>query len=92
MFLPILFTDIKVRKLQYGGELLKKSNKNISQEKDGQLFDGSGISYENSRYGVEDYTAFISNGMTNNEHIDAVDYYDEFLDEGNVHDDKKSCT
>ena len=67
---------------------MKNKKKKISREINDQLFDGSGISYENSRYGVGDYSAFISNGMTDNEHIDAVDYYDEFLDEGNIKDDK----
>ena len=64
---------------------MKNKRKKISREINDQLFDGSGISYENSRYGVGDYSAFISNGMTDNEHID---YYDEFLDEGNIKDDK----
>lgn len=41
---------------------------------DGSLnFDGE--------YGTGDYLNFVSNGMTNNERIDAVDYFDEFLKE-----------
>ncbi len=52
------------------------------------IFDGSGISLDNEEYGVDNYMSFVSNGMTNNERIDAVDYYDEFLDENNIFDDE----
>ncbi|MBQ9461359.1 MAG: hypothetical protein IJU51_05500 [Clostridia bacterium] len=40
------------------------------------LSDGS---MEHGDYNAEDYADFISNGMTNNEKIDALEYYETFL-------------
>ena len=54
----------------------KKSVKN--PEKDFVVSDGSRTHGE---YGVDAYGDFISNGMTNNEKIDAVEYFEQFLDE-----------
>ena len=34
---------------------------------------------EHGDYDTEDYADFISNGMTNNEKIDALEYYETFL-------------
>ena len=35
---------------------------------------------QNRSYGSEDYREFLSNGHTNNEHIEAREYYETFLD------------
>ena len=42
---------------------------------------------EKSDYDAEDYVNFISNGMADNEKIDAVDYFENFLTE--ITDDRK---
>lgn len=43
--------------------------------------DGSQISFEEENYTSDDYVNFLSNGMADNEKIDAVDYFEEFLTE-----------
>lgn len=48
---------------------------------DFEIYDGSGISSDREDYSAESYLNFVSNGMTNNEKIDACDYYEEFLNE-----------
>lgn len=50
--------------------------------------DGSQISFEEESYGTDDYLNFLSNGMADNEKVEAVDYFEEFLSE-NTEDDKK---
>jgi len=42
---------------------------------------------EKINYNAEDYVNFISNGMADNEKIDAVDYFENFLTE-NTDDDE----
>ncbi|MBQ3886656.1 MAG: hypothetical protein VZR73_01230 [Acutalibacteraceae bacterium] len=32
-------------------------------------------------YGTQDYTDFLSNGHTNNEKVEAIEYFESFLDE-----------
>ena len=54
----------------------KKSVK--KHENDFVVSDGS---RSHGEYGTDEYGNFISNGMTNNEKIDAVEYFEEFLDE-----------
>lgn len=42
---------------------------------------------EKSRYDTDDYIHFISNGMADNEKIEAADYFENFLTEST--DDRK---
>ncbi len=55
---------------------------------DFRITDGSGISEFDGYYAAENYLRFLSNGMADNEKIDAVDYYDAFLDENILTDDQ----
>ncbi len=64
----------------------KKTKRNHPQNFD--VCDGSGISMEEEVYGTDDYLNFLSNGTADNEKIDAVDYFEEFLSE-NTQDDKQ---
>ena len=41
---------------------------------------------EKIRYDTDDYVNFISNGMSDNEKIDAVDYFENFLTESTEND------
>ena len=41
---------------------------------------------EKIRYNADDYVNFISNGMSDNEKIDAVDYFENFLTESTEND------
>lgn len=43
--------------------------------------DNSGSIGEDDLYGVDDYVYFLSNGMSDNEKIDAYNYFQEYLDE-----------
>ena len=42
---------------------------------------------EKSDYDAEDYVNFISNGMADNEKINAVDYFENFLTENTADDE-----
>lgn len=50
------------------------------------IYDGSGIAQDEDDFGTDSYLDFVSNGGTNNERIDAYDYYDAFLDENGPRD------
>ena len=43
--------------------------------------DNSDLSEDDDLYGVDDYMYFLSNGMSDNEKIDAYNYFGEYLDE-----------
>ena len=43
---------------------------------------------EKSRYDTDDYINFVSNGMADNEKIEAADYFENFLTES-TDDDRK---
>lgn len=57
---------------------MKKKKKQHVRSEEFQVYDGS---HSREDYDAGDYADFISNGMTNNEKIDAVEYFEEFLDE-----------
>ncbi len=55
--------------------------KKSSVKKHGHDFVVSDGSRSHGEYNSDDYREFISNGMTNNEKIDAHEYFEQFLDE-----------
>lgn len=57
---------------------MKKKRSAGKHDNDFVVSDGS---KSHGDYGTDDYSEFISNGMTNNERIDALEYYEQFLDE-----------
>lgn len=64
-----------------------KHNK-LTEPQNFYICDGSEISFEETEYGTDDYLNFVSNGTADNEKIEAVDYFEEFLSE-NTHDDQR---
>ncbi len=58
------------------GDIVKRRSARRHKDNNFIVSDGS---KEHGDYTVEDYEDFISNGMTNNERIDAVEYYESFL-------------
>ena len=67
---------------------MKEKKTKLNSPKDCYTWDGSGESFEESNYNNADYLNFLSNGMADNEKIEAVDYFEEFLSE-DTSDDKK---
>ncbi len=58
---------------------LKRKKRKASSDSTGAGFlisDGSG---RNTAYDADDYCEFLSNGRTNNEKVEAEEYYDRFL-------------
>ena len=55
----------------------KKSGSPKMYEESFVISDGT---RQNRSYGSEDYREFLSNAHTNNEHIEASEYYETFLD------------
>ena len=55
---------------------MKRRKRAGRQDENFILSDGT---MEHGDYDTEDYADFISNGMTNNEKIDALEYYETFL-------------
>ena len=67
---------------------MKEKKTKLNTPKDFYTCDGSGESFEESNYNNADYLNFLSNGMADNEKIEAVDYFEAFLSE-DTSDDKK---
>lgn len=55
-----------------------KKRKSVRKERDFTVSDGT---MEHGEYDAGDYAEFISNGMTNNEKVEAVEYFETFLNE-----------
>lgn len=67
---------------------MKEKKTKLNAPKNFYVCDGSGKSFETDNYNNADYLNFLSNGMADNEKIEAVDYFEEFLSE-DTSDDKK---
>ncbi len=55
-------------------------------KKKNRSFDIRDGSQDTALYGVDDYMHFVSNGMADNEKIEAADYFEQFLSEDAAHE------
>ena len=58
----------------------------MCMKKKNRSFDIRDGSQDTALYGVDDYMHFVSNGMADNEKIEAADYFEQFLSEDAAHE------
>ena len=67
---------------------INNNDRTPGQKNDHRISDGSGIAQDGEYYDSGDYLNFVSNDMSDNEKVEAVDYFEEFLTETRLSDDE----